>query len=408
MPSITSRPRGPLAVLVVSVVLAIAAAVLATGGGAPEVEPNSLAVIDPARNALVDAVAVGARPGDVAAGAGAVWVANVGDRSVSRIAPDSATVTNTFPAGASVDALAAGPSGIWTLDYGRARATRLDAGFGHRVATAAVGTPSRPLAAGPSPLVLDGGTLWASTGASTVERVDARTGRVQLAIPAGNAPAGIAVGAGATWVADALDDTVTRIAGSRASEPLPVGRGASGIAVGAGGVWVADTLDATVHRLDPVTGATHAVIAVGPGPRGIAVGAGGVWVAESAAGNVSRIDPRSNRVVRTIYVGGSPEDIAVAAGRVWVSVQAGASPPVPGTLRIVQPRDFGRPIRPSWSATAWPLASCRLPPARSCSTRRAGLHSYPRSQRPGRASRATVARIASRSGMAFASPRVHP
>ena len=146
-------------------------------------------------------------------------------------------------------------------------------------------------------------------------------------------------------MADDADNTVTRIdAGGIATGPLPVGRGASGIAVGAGAVWVANTLDDTVTRIDPATGETKATIPVGAGPRGLAVGLGAVWVADSRGADVSRIDPRTDRV-RTIPVGGSPEGVVVDAGRVWVTVQASSPPPgkpvAGGTLRIVQQNDFG-------------------------------------------------------------------
>jgi YVTN family beta-propeller protein len=70
-----------------------------------------------------------------------------------------------------------------------------------------------------------------------------------------------------------------------------------------------------------------------------------VWVADSRGASVTRIDARTNRATHTIRVGGSPEAVVVDAGRVWVTVQAASRPPgrpvMGGTLRIVQPNDFG-------------------------------------------------------------------
>jgi DNA-binding beta-propeller fold protein YncE len=63
---------------------------------------------------------------------------------------------------------------------------------------------------------------------------------------------------------------------------IEVGRGASGIAVGAGAVWVASALDREVWRLDPVSGEALARIPVDGAPREVAVGAGGVWVTADA------------------------------------------------------------------------------------------------------------------------------
>jgi YVTN family beta-propeller protein len=342
------RRRAAAAGVVVVLVGGVAAvsALLAQGGGAgANVAANSVAEIDPARNAVVGQIAVGARPGDISAAAGG-GIANLDDRSVSQIDPKSATVKrNLSIAGASVDALAATSDAVWTMDYARATATKIDPGFGDAVRTVHVGVPVVLGAAIPSPIAVGGGSVWAATGSSSVARIDARSGRMDMKVDVGNEPAGIAVGAGAAWVADDLDNTVSRIdAAGVVTAATTVGNGASGIAVGAGAVWVANTLDDTVTRIDAATGATTAVIPVGAGPRGVAVGAGGVWVADSRGASVSRIDTRTHGV-RTIPVGGSPEGVAVDAGRVWVTVQAGSPPPskpvAGGTLRVVQQKDFG-------------------------------------------------------------------
>jgi YVTN family beta-propeller protein len=342
--------------------LAAVIALLARGGGArANVAANSVAVIDPARDAVVRQIAVGARPGDISAGTGGLWVANLDDDSVSQIDAKSATVKRTLSiAGASVDALAATSDAVWTMDYARATATKIDPGFGDAVRTVHVGVPVALGAAIPSPVAVGGGSVWAATGSSSVARIDARSGRMDMKVDVGNEPAGIAVGAGAAWVTDDLDNTVSRIdAAGVVTATAPAGNAASGIAVGDGAVWVANTLDNTVTRIDAATGATKAIIPVGPGPRGVAVGAGAVWVADSRGASVSRIDPRTDRA-QTIPVGGSPEGVAVAAGRVWVTVQAGSPRPskplAGGTLRVVQQKDFG-PTDPAVLASYGPQAA---------------------------------------------------
>jgi YVTN family beta-propeller protein len=56
-----------------------------------------------------------------------------------------------------------------------------------------------------------------------------------------------------------------------------------GIAYGAGAVWVANSRDGTVSRIDPATSRVVATIHLGNSPRRIAVGAGKVWVTVQAA-----------------------------------------------------------------------------------------------------------------------------
>ena len=81
-----------------------------------------------------------------------------------------------------------------------------------------------------------------------------------------------------------IDDVVARLdpATGRRLQTIDVGRGASGVAVGAGAVWVASAIDREVSRIDPATGEVVARIAVDGAPREIAVGAGGVWVTTDA------------------------------------------------------------------------------------------------------------------------------
>jgi virginiamycin B lyase len=73
-----------------------------------------------------------------------------------------------------------------------------------------------------------------------------------------------------------IDPATNRLAGS-----LPTGRGAVHIAAGAGAVWVANSRDGTVTRYDPPT-ADITTIRVGGSPIAIAAGEGRVWVATVA------------------------------------------------------------------------------------------------------------------------------
>ena len=72
-------------------------------------------------------------------------------------------------------------------------------------------------------------------------------------IAVGKSPSDVAVGEGSVWVANAGDDTVTRIdasSGEVVGEPIAVGDSPSDVAVGEGSVWVANSGDDTVTRID--------------------------------------------------------------------------------------------------------------------------------------------------------------
>jgi YVTN family beta-propeller protein len=57
-----------------------------------------------------------------------------------------------------------------------------------------------------------------------------------------------------------------------------VGHAPSALAVGAGAVWVANAGDGTVSRIDIAKGELVETIDVGNAPSGIAFGNGAVWV----------------------------------------------------------------------------------------------------------------------------------
>ncbi|MGZ4224465.1 MAG: BTAD domain-containing putative transcriptional regulator [Solirubrobacteraceae bacterium] len=340
------RRRLTLGLVAAALVAGLTAVIALTHRGAAEVSvgANSVAIIDPAHDAVVGQVSVGVRPSDISSGAGGVWVANLNDDSVSKIDPTREKVVGTYTTGTSVDGLTTAGGALWTMDVPDATVLRIDPTFTNVVKRIRVGKPLGGSNTIPSPIAAGSGSVWASNGFAEVARIPTGSGDIKETPDVGNEPAAIADGASATWVADDLDNSVSRIGRvGVVTSTIPVGDDPSAIAVGAGAVWVANTGNADVTRIDPATSSTQTTIDVGAGPTGVAVGLGAVWVANSLDGSVSRIDPRTNHVIDTIKVGGSPDRIAVAAGRVWVTVQAGSSPPpavAGGTVRIVQHKDF--------------------------------------------------------------------
>lgn len=74
------RPwRAAVPALAVGAAAAVAAFVAFGSEAAVTVEPNSVAVIDPATNEIIEGIRLGVEPEAVAVGPNAVWVANKGD-----------------------------------------------------------------------------------------------------------------------------------------------------------------------------------------------------------------------------------------------------------------------------------------------------------------------------------------
>ena len=138
-----------------------------------------------------------------------------------------------------------------------------------------------------------------------LERIDLGTGTLAGTSPLplahdgeGGSPVSatdVAVGEGSVWVTgDVLNPTLWRIDPDRTRRtvayPLPFGPDA--VAVAEGTVWVANQLDDSVTRIDARSGRVGRTIEVGHEPVALAASKGLVWVANRLDGTVSRIDAR--------------------------------------------------------------------------------------------------------------------
>jgi YVTN family beta-propeller protein len=318
-----------LAAAALAVAALIAALLLTTrgsGGGLRRVDPNHVAVIDPATNEIVDQVQVGIRPGPIAIGPGTVWVGNLDDRTLTKIDAKQRTSSGTFTLdNRTPTGIAVGASSVWVAHGAVGKLAQVDPQFGQvmetvDVAGEALGTVNGAVTVGE-------GSVWAVYGDSTVARVDPAAVGVTGRTFAGAAPAGVVIQSGYVWVVNTDSASVQRYQPSTfeagpLGSPTSVGQRPTAIAAGEGAVWVANTGSDTVTRIDPGTPPTTEAIRVGDGPTAIAVGAGAIWVANAGDGTVSRIDPRSYEVVKTIKTGNAPAGVAVGNGFAWVSVQA--------------------------------------------------------------------------------------
>jgi YVTN family beta-propeller protein len=193
-------------------------------------------VIDPRTNDIAETIEVPAGSGGIAVGAGAVWVTNTLDATVTKIDPQTREIDGTIPLGeegdASPKAIAASGDDLWVGD-------EFDA------------------------------LVW---------QIAASTGGVVWSPGLRSAPTAIAIGGGAVWVASGAGDLVTRLnQETKSTSTLGVGDGPGGIAVGFGFVWVANSGDGTVSRIDTSTGQKE-TIPLGVAPEAVAAGSGDLWV----------------------------------------------------------------------------------------------------------------------------------
>jgi serine/threonine-protein kinase len=300
----------------------------------PRAAANSLVEIDPTTIRIVSVTPVGRGPDSIATTGDAIWVANVEDRTVARVALRTKQVRTVGGAPVAHQIIGGLNGDVWlssfeepvvTLIARRGRITR----------------DGKALAAGPrrvalpgsaEGLAVGGGYLWVTSpsdsgGHDTVFRIDLRSRQLVSAVGVGKLPLYVSFGYGSAWVSNYRGDSVSVIRpGSKKAETIPVPGGPLGIAAGAGAVWVVTFWRSELVRIDPETRRVLRRIRIGRGPLAVAVGGGAVWVTNRDDKTVSRIDPRTNKVMRTIRLAAPPYGIKFAHGRVWVTTQRCGSP----------------------------------------------------------------------------------
>ncbi len=313
--------------------IAIAYAVFGRGSGDPalsSIEPNSVGIIDPGRNALVDKVPVGNQPTQIAVGGDSVWVANAGDRTAMKIDPETSTVELTRDTKLDGLALTAADAGMWEGGSlgSRFAVTRVDAGYG-------TVTGPRPFVMKPATLrgfhvplpfgiVVANGALWLAQG-DTFAEADPRTLRVRSRHPdVATFAIDMVSGDGSLWILNGAapgqggQGSVTSYRLGIVSEPTSVGQDAEAIAYGAGSVWVG-LASGAVKRIDPKLHEVDGTVKSAGGLVDLAVGEGSLWVARRVSPTVDRIDPVTLKVTDTIDIDTTPGSIAVGFGKVWVT-----------------------------------------------------------------------------------------
>ena len=178
----------------------------------------------------------------------------------------------------------------------------------------------------PAALAVGESGLWVANRIDqTVSRLDLDSGTVVRSIPVGGVPISLAVRKNAVWVVRRPPDHYPELIriDPRFDIVKPDGRLLEGdpwstaaVANGSDGVWVAAEAGVVEH-LDSA-GKVTASIDTGNNPVSVAVGAGAVWAADAQGDNVVRIDPAAKLAITAVPTGDGAYAVAVGAGAVWV------------------------------------------------------------------------------------------
>ena len=229
-------------------------------------------------------------PRELALGFGYLWA--TGRDGLFRISLDGSDVDEvlelTDPSDVAVDGRR-----VWVLDRRpQPRALSVDPDRLEVDGEAFVGPDPRALAAG-------AGAIWvANTGDGTVSEVDPATATtVGRPIATGGRPTDVAAQAGEVWVIDNFGGRLIPIDPSppsgtpTAGEPTETAARPRGVAIGFGSVWVSSGEDGAVQRFAQSSAQLQATFAVGDDPADVDIGAAAVWTADEDSSTVSRITP---------------------------------------------------------------------------------------------------------------------
>ena len=314
-------------------------------GGETTVRGAGAEALDSQTGKLLATVPLGSSPSSVAVGAGAVWVLDADDKTISMIDPKTRS-REIFSSSSTPTDLAAGAGALWIGNAFRERpfsatsypesVSRLDPETRVIVKTIRLPRPGVRRFTGASSfpgllqhIAVTSDAVWVVGADLGVYQIDPRTNqRVGGRVKGLNAIA-IAAGNGGVWAIQADDNSVAKIdpRTNTITQRIKLrSEGLSSLAVGASDVWAADPFGARVWRIDPGLKLPRK-IPLDPGVSSVAAGAGGVWATNELGGLVYRIDASTNKanVARRTD---RPAAVAVGGDAAWVSV---AGPPPAGT-----------------------------------------------------------------------------
>lgn len=257
---------------------------------------------------------------NTAFGFDALWVAT--GFKLLRVDPASNEITEIALKDASQKQrrIAVGEGAVWIPDVGAKTVFKVDPEAREVVA----GIPLNMLSTQGS-IGVGEGSLWVVSAdgfEKTLVRIDAATGDLEASIALPSAGVGVMAAYGAVWVTSNMGDELHRIdpATNTVASTVKMGDGPLFMTAGFDSIWVHNQTDALVYRVDPANGEVLATIETGL-PSGLAdidAGGGSIWINTPYNVPLAQIDPATDTLVRR-YAGRTGGDtLRFGAGSLWI------------------------------------------------------------------------------------------
>lgn len=280
------------------------------------VQPNSVVLVDPDGNRVVDVIQLDGKPTRLAYGDGEFWVVSTEARQVVRVDEEDGSVER-FQVGAEPYDVAVGAGAAWVPDHGLRRLLRIDAQSGEvrqseifdgQAVSVGYGFDAAWVVVVPGVLMrVDPDTLDATEAAADVGET------TEFFEPK------LAFTDDALWIASPASGELTRVDPVAATVRTQADTGITGVAAAGRAVWV--TNDAGFLSTRTVKAKR---IRVGEAPVDVTATENALWVADYDGKAVIRVDPNERRVIARVELEFNP--VAVAAGERLVAVAVEQSP----------------------------------------------------------------------------------
>ena len=179
----------------------------------------------------------------------------------------------------------------------------------------------------PSGVAFDGANIWVANQVDdTVTKLRASDGTMLGTFAVASDPYAAAFDGANIWVANVSSNTVIKL---RASDgevrgTFAVGSAPEGVAFDGANIWVANADDNTVTKLRASDGAALGAFNVGTHPVGVAFDGSNVWVANEFSKNVTKLRVSDGKVLGTFTVGMNPISVAFDGANIWVANLGGS------------------------------------------------------------------------------------
>lgn len=275
--------------------------------------------IDSHLNEVVAVLKVGKNPGAIAAGEGAVWVANYGDGTITRVDPARGQVVATIVVGGRPTAIAAGAGAVWVHDQMGGGLSRIDPATNGVTASSIEGVPVAATAASLWVIRFLGGDF------SVLVRVHVSTRQEQEIFRAMSLwnimlredHVLVTHQADRGWALSLLDGSRKEM---ETTLPFPDGVFPGPVVVAGGLIVVVATFLPSfggpdrhvLLQVDPTLSSFGALSLEVAERYGLASTGDAVWVSQRHAGKVICVDPQTMQIRATIRTGGEPSALVVA------------------------------------------------------------------------------------------------